>query len=333
MPSGYTITGGPLDGSDLDDLFLARGAEPAGPNVGYQVAGVDLAQRYFPSSGVGDRIADDTNYLSGGADLRTKFRDIAFVSVPVFTLNPVTQSVREGSTVNFTVLATGSPTYQWRKGGVDLPGETSTTLTLTGVDDSDEGSYDCVATSTGGSATSSAASLTVVMDPAITSGPGGPYTLDVTNVASFSITATGDSLSYQWRKDGVDIPGANSNGYIFTTTSPSDSGDYDCVVTNPYDSVTSPAANLTVNDIPPSITGGTVTGGPYILVAGDVANFTVTATGTNLAYAWTKNGSPLGSTGANHTFVTTGPGDDGTYGVVVSNSAGSDSDSADLTVV
>jgi hypothetical protein len=66
----------------------------------------------------------------------------------------------------------------------------------------------------------------------------------------FSITATGDgTLTYQWRKDGValinggPISGANSPNLTVNATA-AEVGLYDCVVTNPFGSVTSAAAVL-----------------------------------------------------------------------------------------
>jgi hypothetical protein len=77
-----------------------------------------------------------------------------------------------------------------------------------------------------------------------------------------------------------------------------------------------------------------VTGGPYTLAVGNVASFTVTATGTNLQYAWFKNGSPTGHTGpSGPSFVCSGSSDDGTYKVVVFNGAGSVDAETTLTVV
>ena len=42
--------------------------------------------------------------------------------------------------------------------------------------------------------------------------------------------AEGDITGYQWKHNGVDIDGATSKTYSLTTTSPSDGGDYSCVV-------------------------------------------------------------------------------------------------------
>ncbi|MBL8879652.1 MAG: hypothetical protein JNG88_11085 [Phycisphaerales bacterium] len=62
----------------------------------------------------------------------------------------------------------------------------------------------------------------------------------------FSVTATGDGLSYQWRKDTVNIPGATNSTYNIAAATYADRGSYDVVVTNAGGSTTSAAAALLV---------------------------------------------------------------------------------------
>ena len=63
---------------------------------------------------------------------------------------------------------------------------------------------------------------------------------------SFSVTASGNVTSYQWRKNGVDIAGATGASHTINPTAASDAGTYDVVVTNVAGSATSSAATLTV---------------------------------------------------------------------------------------
>ena len=87
--------------------------------------------------------------------------------------------------------------------------------------------------------------------------------------ASFSVTATGSSLTYQWRKSGAAITGATAATYTISATSTSDAGSYDCVVTNSSGSATSTAATLTVAAAPSSSSsgGGGGAGGEWYLLA------------------------------------------------------------------
>lgn len=62
---------------------------------------------------------------------------------PVFTTQPVSQTVTLGDNVTFTAAATGSPapTFQWYKDNLALSGQTGDTLSLTGVQPVQAGTY------------------------------------------------------------------------------------------------------------------------------------------------------------------------------------------------
>ena len=72
---------------------------------------------------------------------------------PIVTGNTVTMSV--------SALGTAPLTYQWRKGGQNLPTQTSAQLLLTGVTQADAGTYDVVVSNGYGSATSNPVTITV----------------------------------------------------------------------------------------------------------------------------------------------------------------------------
>jgi hypothetical protein len=85
-----------------------------------------------------------------------------------------------------------------------------------------------------------------ITPPQITQQPASAESCTGDSV-SFTVVASGDSLSYQWRKDGADIGGANAATYTINPVTTGSAGSYDVVVTNPAGSVTSDAATLTVN--------------------------------------------------------------------------------------
>ncbi|MCD6557187.1 MAG: immunoglobulin domain-containing protein, partial [Bacteroidales bacterium] len=94
--------------------------------------------------------------------------------------------------------------------------------------------------------------------PAITSQPSSATVCDGDNV-TFSVTASGDDLSYQWQKDGGNISGANSDTYTITGVLSGDAGNYTCDISNVCGSVSSDAATLTVNPAPVAPTSVTAT--------------------------------------------------------------------------
>ena len=83
---------------------------------------------------------------------------------PSITQQPVSQTNLVGSTVTFSVAATGTPplAYQWQKDGVNLSGQTNASLTLANVQPSAAGRYRVIVSNAAGSVTSAEATLTVL---------------------------------------------------------------------------------------------------------------------------------------------------------------------------
>ena len=84
--------------------------------------------------------------------------------------------------------------------------------------------------------------------PTITTHPSSQAVILGQN-AIFSVVATGSPpLSYQWQKNGIDIPGATSASYTTPPTTLLDNGStYNVNVTNPVGSIMSNSATLTVS--------------------------------------------------------------------------------------
>ena len=252
---------------------------------------------------------------------------------PVITDNPDNKTVCEGDSATFSVSASSTTplSYQWRKNGSTIPGATNSSYTISPVGSSNSGSYDCVVTNTCGSATSDAATLTVSTAPVITDDPDNQAVCEGSAV-TFTVSASGTApLSYRWRKDGANIPGATSSSYTIDPVAPFDAGRYDCVVTNTCGSAISNAASLTTNTAP------VITGYPenQAVCEGGLATFTVSATGTGpLSYQWRKNGSNIaGATSATYTINPVAAGDAGGYDCVITNTCGTAiSNTAALTV-
>ena len=252
---------------------------------------------------------------------------------PVVTAQPQSLTKDPAAAATFTVVATGTAqlSYQWRKGGANIANATNASYTIVAVQESDEGSYDCVVANSAGAATSNAATLTVNDPPVVTAQPQS-LTKDPAAAATFTVVATGTApLSYQWRKGGVDIGGATNASYTIAAAQESDEGSFDCVVTNSAGTAASNAATLAVHD-PPSITAH-----PQALVRdpGDAATFTVTAAGkATLTYQWRKGGANIvGATNASYTIAAVQESDEGSFDCVVTNGLGNiTSNAATLTV-
>ena len=164
-------------------------------------------------------------------------------SPPSITTHPTSQTKVVGDSVTFSVVASGTGlSYQWQKGGANITGATGASYTKTNLQTTDGGSYACIVTNAGGSVTSNSATLTVnLAPPSITTHPSN-QTKVVGESVTFSVVASGASLSYQWQKGGVDISGATAASYTKTNVQIADAGSYRCVVSNSGGSVASARA-------------------------------------------------------------------------------------------
>jgi hypothetical protein len=257
------------------------------------------------------------------------------------TAQPENQSVTAGQTATFSVTATGSGTlsYQWKKGGANISGATSSSYTTPATTSSESGTQFSVTVtdSTSSSVTSNPATLTVTaaaVAPSITTQPAS-QTVTAGQPATFSVSATGTApLTYQWKKNGVNV-GTNSSSYTTPATSASDNNaTFTVTVTNSVSSANSNAATLTVNT-PVSAPSITTQPSSQNVNVGQAATFNVAATGSGtLTYQWKKNGVNVGTNASSYTTPATSASDDNAkFTVTVRNTAGSvTSNAATLTV-
>ena len=172
-------------------------------------------------------------------------------SAPTISTQPTSKTVPVGGTAQFIAAVSGSPTptLQWFKGSTAISGATTTILTISGATAADVATYTLVATSSIGSATSNAVTLTVTglgTAPTITTQPSASA-VSVGSAASFTVVASGTSpLTYDWKKDGTSIIGATNATYTIGSAATTAAGSYTVVVSNSAGSVTSTAASLTV---------------------------------------------------------------------------------------
>ena len=167
--------------------------------------------------------------------------------------------------------------------------------------------------------------------PAITVQPSS-QAVTAGGSVTLSVVATGSPApTYQWRKDGVLVPGATAATLALANVQPGDAGLYTVVVANTIGLVTSSAATLTVAGGRPVVTTPPQ---PQHVLPGATATFSVAATGTGLAYQWRRNGLALaGETQATLSLPGVSAANMGFYTVTVTNAAGSiESAPAALTV-
>src|SRR5207253_500172 len=105
---------------------------------------------------------------------------------------------------------------------------------------------------------------------------------------SFSVETNTGTFTYQWRRNGQDIPGANQASYTTPPVTIDDDGAlYSVVVTNVFGSTPSNPAKLTVNLLPPIFSGPTAT--PLAAAINTVITFSASAAGSKgqaVTYSW-----------------------------------------------
>lgn len=269
---------------------------------------------------------------SNSAGKVTNSMNLTVVQLPVITgLN--NQAVAPGAIVIMSATVSGlpTPTLQWRFNGANvangatgngstLSGSTTDTLTLTGAQVGDSGTYSLVASNSAGIVTNSL-TLTVSggnVAPSLT----GPVdqTVVQSNNAVFSASVSGLPLPLlQWRVNAAEISGATNSTLAISNALYAQNGFvYSLVASNVAGMATNSATLIVL--VPPAISQQPTN---VSVVTGTPANFNVIADGVPaVKYQWSRNGSPIANaTNAAYMLANPQGADNGAlFSVTVSNS-------------
>ncbi|WP_162427488.1 T9SS type A sorting domain-containing protein [Pontibacter pudoricolor] len=233
----------------------------------------------------------------------------------------------EAGSVTLSVTATGSNLqYAWYKEGSATPlvdtqgkisGATTNAITISNLALSDAGKYYVTVSNSATSVCSSTVTSNtteLIVNPLtrLTSQPQG-LTVCPGSPASFSATATGTNLTYQWYKGTTALQGATAATLNITSVTAADAGDYTVRVTGTCGVLTSAIATLIVNEpvvASPNLTATTQ-------CQGSAVTMSVTATGTGLAYEWFKDNASIGNNSNTLNIPNAQVANNGTYTVKV----------------
>ncbi len=294
------------------------------------ISGVDSNILTIDPTAFADTASDYNVVVSGlcGSDVISDFVQLSFSSGQVITVQPISQAICIGATMNFSVAATGSGlTYQWRRGNTDL----ANSLTISGVDSNiltidptafaDTASdYNVVVSGLCGSdVISDFVQLSFNSAPAITVQPIS-QAICRGDAVNLSVVATGSGLTYQWRKGITPLANAGHLSGVFTSLLSITLSDF-IDTTSTYNVVVSglcgpPAVSASVSLMVSDPLVVTVASNTPVCMDGSIELSTPLVAGAT--YSWTgPNGfvsiSPT-VTIANATAV-----EYGTYSVVVTN--------------
>lgn len=258
---------------------------------GVEIPGANLVTYFIPVTTTDSAGSYSCAVTNATGTIYSDAAILAVVTPPMITSHPANLTVIAPADATLAVSASGLfLSYQWQRNTVDLPGQTAATLTLTNTTIYNSGSYRCVVTNQAGSATSNAAMLNVDAPPGIERQPVH-QTVNLGQSVTLDLEALGPGLSYQWQKEEADIPGATAASHIINPTTLLSAGSYRCRITNYLGFVISNTAILTIIS-PPVITAPAL---PATVISnlGQSYVFTVTATGPALSYQWRKNGMDI----------------------------------------
>ena len=238
-------------------------------NVG-SISGATSATLTINPVTTGDASANYNCVVSGTCSPTAPSANAELIVIEKVTLTSqpvVTQTLCTGDTATFVVSVNNANiSYQWYKGtstltdGGSISGATTNTLTINPIVTGDAATnYNCVVSETSpcSAVTSNNAALVVNQLPAITAHPVVTQTICSGAAVSFSVTAKGTSLTYQWfngatpMTNGASVSGATSATLtINPTTTANVSASYNCVVSGTCTpSVASNNATLIVNSL------------------------------------------------------------------------------------
>ena len=259
-------------------------------------SGESLGYKWYSGSGA---------YLS--VDPSTTISTESTISVPSILTQPKSRTAEESDSVDFTVIAVGgslkyqwyyrtSSTGEWKKSSGT--GATTKTLSVEAKSYRSGYQYRCRVSNDAGYRYSSAATLTVLAKPAVTTQPKSQSAAEGKTV-KFTVAATGGSLKYQWyyrtsstgewkKSSGT---GATTKTLSVEAKSYRSGYQYRCRVSNTKGYKYSSAATLTVV-AKPSIT---TQPSSKTVSAGTTVKFTVKATGGDLNYQWYYRTSSSGT--------------------------------------
>ncbi len=314
------------------DVVASGQPAPAISQAGALPAGVSFADlgggrtrlSGTPEAGSGGSYALTMKASNGAGPDATQAFTLTVEEAPTVATQPVDRTVAAGAEASFTAAASGTPapSVQWQRstdGGTtftDISGATSSTYAFETVAGDDGSRYRAVFTNDAGTATTSAATVSVTTGPVITSAAAA--TFDAGTAESFDVVASGQPAP------ALAVRGALPQGVTFSdagggratlsgTAAAGTGGTYPLTITATNGSgTTEQAFALTVDEAPAFTSAASTTA-----EVGVPTRFTVRASGHP-----TPTLTETGALPAGMTFVDEGDGTATLSGTPADGSAG-----------
>lgn len=243
--------------------------------------------------------------------------------------DPASTPMAPGSRIRFkaNVAGTDPLEFAWFKDGKSIPGSNSSVVEIFEISNTgfERGEYHVkVENQTGPEfavesaplflETQTAPQILSIDYPDSIVAPGN--TIEILSLAS------GYNLSFQWKKDGVDLQGFTTSALEIPQAQSGDSGNYQLEVSNDFGTVASQLINIQVEGLAPVITQQLV---DSVVPIGGTIQLSVDAihpTGELMIFSWYKDGSLMEAEGPELLITDATESDMGSYQVVVSSQSG-----------
>ncbi|MFO6424100.1 choice-of-anchor U domain-containing protein [Motilimonas sp. KMU-193] len=238
-PTGsVTISGTATQGETLTANNTLADADGLG-TLSYQwkrggsnISGATSSTYTLTQDDVGQAITVTVSYTDGGSTLESKTSNATAAVANVNDAPTGSVTISGTATQGETLTANntladadglGTLSYQWKRGGSDVSGATSSSYTLT-QDDVGETITVTVSYTDGGSTAESKTSDATAVVTDTNDAPTGTVTISGTATQGQTLTANNTladadglgALSYQWKRGGANISGATSSTYTLT---------------------------------------------------------------------------------------------------------------------
>ncbi|EEF57235.1 LamG-like jellyroll fold domain-containing protein, partial [Pedosphaera parvula] len=174
------------------------------------------------------------------------------VTAPYFVQDPQNATNQTGGSITLGGIAFGGVPiqYQWTKDGVNLGGQTSYTLNLANLSDSDSGIYQLNASNGAGSVASAQAYVQVLPPggPVLLTDLPGTLTVYAGSSPKLEVKVSGSvPFTFNWLSNGVQVATTTTGSLVLSNIQPSFAGSqYQVQVVNAYGGTNSSVAVLQV---------------------------------------------------------------------------------------
>lgn len=195
---------------------------------------------------------DQRFWFYNSSSNRIESLPMSLVQKPVILQQPANQVVMSGNTAVISVVASGRAPlfYSWFLNGTNIAFTSTNQIFIPHFQPANSGLYSVTVTNGFGSVASSNAAVTAsLVPPAFTSHPSDVIIAAGSNAVLNASAAGSLPISYQWRRNGVNIAGATNAILTITNTGLAHEGSYDAVAANDFGSTNSAAAWMNVVDM------------------------------------------------------------------------------------